>query len=215
MKQSHSLRQKSYARRIGKSLSKTQKDYLNNLLPLHQIDLSNLPQKEIIFEIGFGMGEHLAHQIKLYPDKFFLGAEPYLNGVANLLKLTENHNNFALHTEDARDLLDNLPDNILSQVYILFPDPWPKRSSNKRRLINEELYNILSKKIKEQGKLNIVTDDLVYAVHIKNLFNSKDSFINLNEKEEDIFTPHKDYIKTKYHQKALDKKIYFFKYKRA
>jgi tRNA (guanine-N7-)-methyltransferase len=40
-------------------------------------------------EIGFGGGEHLAHQAALHPDVSFIGAEPFVNGVAKLLALIE------------------------------------------------------------------------------------------------------------------------------
>ena len=40
-------------------------------------------------EIGFGGGEHLAHQAELHPDITFIGAEPFINGVAKLLALIE------------------------------------------------------------------------------------------------------------------------------
>jgi tRNA G46 methylase TrmB len=48
--------------------------------------------------------------------------------------------------EDARELIANFPDNSVERFFILFPDPWPKRSHNKRRLINTEFLNLLAKK---------------------------------------------------------------------
>ena len=47
------------------------------LFPIHP--------KEVWLEIGFGGGEHLAEQALLHPDIGFIGAEPFLNGVASLL----------------------------------------------------------------------------------------------------------------------------------
>ena len=38
------------------------------------------------FEIGFGSGEHLAYRADLLPDHGFIGAEPFLNGVASALR---------------------------------------------------------------------------------------------------------------------------------
>lgn len=217
MKSQFMKRNKSFARRIGKSLSNTQKKSISDILPKYLIDLKNPLEKlgsnnEIIFEIGFGMGEHLAHQVKVRPENFYIGAEPYLNGVANFLKLVENYQNYALYSDDSRDLLDKLPDNYLAQIYILFPDPWPKRVNHKKRLINEELHKIILNKLKIGGKLNIVTDDELYAKVIKNIFT--EDFKNLNIYDEDLFIPHENYIETKYHQKALNKQIFFFKYQK-
>ena len=63
---------------------------MEELLPKLRVDLENpLPAGEGWLEIGFGGGEHLAHQAALYPDVNFIGAEPFLNGVAKLLALIE------------------------------------------------------------------------------------------------------------------------------
>jgi len=165
-------------------------------------------QKRIRVEIGFGNGENMLHQAFNESDLLFIGCEPYLKGVSSLLKSIEAHSikNILIWTEDARELIVNFPDHSVEKFFILFPDPWPKRSHNKRRLINTEFLNLLAKKILVTGEIFIATDHQDYAewieLHIKqcnSLTYKEGSFPN--------------YTLTKYHRKALEyqRKIKFFK----
>ena len=88
--------------------------------------------RETWLEIGFGGGEHLAAQAARHGDVLFLGAEPFLNGVASALRHVDEARlaNVRLHAGDARDLLAALPDACLDRVFILFPDPWPKGAAS-------------------------------------------------------------------------------------
>ena len=89
-------------------------------------------------EIGFGGGEHLAARARKNPDCGFIGCEPFINGVAKLLTVIadEGRDNIAVYQDDARNLLDALPDESLAAVYLLYPDPWPKTRHHKRRFVS-------------------------------------------------------------------------------
>lgn len=96
--------------------------------------------EHVFLEIGFGGGEHLAARAGADPKSGFIGAEPYLNGVAKLLsqiKDTELTNMRLLHG-DARDLLEALPDSSISGAFLLYPDPWPKTRHHKRRFVSND-----------------------------------------------------------------------------
>ncbi|MDR2831894.1 MAG: tRNA (guanosine(46)-N7)-methyltransferase TrmB [Rickettsiales bacterium] len=165
-------------------------------------------QKRIWVEIGFGSGENMLHQALNETNLLFIGCEPYLKGVSNLLANIEAHNikNILIWTEDARELIANFPDNSVERFFILFPDPWPKRGHNKRRLINTEFLNLLAKKMLSTGEIFIVTDHQDYAewitLHIKQC-NS------LTYRENDFISC----TFTKYHRKALkdQRKVRSFK----
>ncbi len=117
-------------------------------------------------EIGFGGGEHLAAQAQLHPDWGFLGAEPFINGVAKLLAhiSQQSLNNVRMLMGDGRSLLERLPDACADAVYILFPDPWPKARHFKRRIIQPETLDQIVRILKEQGELRVATDVPDYAV---------------------------------------------------
>lgn len=195
---------RSFARRIGKSLSTLQKDLLKSYLPkyLFSNDVLLNQSKDIFLEIGFGMGEHFISQAKENPESLFIGAEVYLNGVANVLKLAKEKevSNFLLWPNDIDLMLLNLPNDIIKGIYILFPDPWPKRNQRKRRIFNKERLEILRNKLQVDGFLVFASDIEDYFESSKRLI-CEDNFRLLDER---YITPHHGYIATKYHMKALD-----------
>ena len=128
-----------FGRRRGKTLRRHHLQLMEELLPKLRVDLNNpLPVGEVRLEIGFGGGEHLAHQAALFPDVKFIGAEPFRNGVAKLLALVEEKaiGNIHIHDDDVRYLLEKLPPASLSRIYVLYPDPWPKKRHYERRIVN-------------------------------------------------------------------------------
>lgn len=198
---------RSFSRRIGKSLSATQKNLLEFELPKYLYSRealsATLKGKQIILEIGFGMGDHFINQARINPDSVFIGAEPYLNGVANTLKLAKEQGlaNFLIWSDDLDIILGDMPDGILAGIYILFPDPWPKTKQQKKRILNVERLGFFKKKLKDGGFLIFASDIDSYFEMVKKLIASDKSF----QLEDDDFTrPHANYITTKYHQKSID-----------
>ena len=96
--------------------------------------------KEIWLEIGFGGGEHLAHQAKNNPDVGFIGCEPFVNGVAMLLGKIEREKiaNIRIYPGDVRDLFDVLPEKSIAKAFLLYPDPWPKKRHHRRRFVTPD-----------------------------------------------------------------------------
>lgn len=194
---------RSFSRRIGKSLSTLQKELLEFELPKYLFVSNRINKyKNAVLEIGFGMGEHFIHQAKLNSETLFIGAEPYLNGVANVLKLAQEHQveNFLLWPDDLDIILNDLPNEFLDGIFILFPDPWPKRKQNKKRILNNIRLDIFKSKLKNQGFLVFASDIENYFDASKILVTSDSSFKLIDENFE---IPHKNYIITKYHQKAI------------
>jgi tRNA (guanine-N7-)-methyltransferase len=199
----------SFARRVGKGLRANQKRLLAELLPQIEIttatDFNMLfsENKEIILEIGFGNGEHLFKQALNNQDKLYIGAEPYLNGVAALLTEIEKHNltNVKIYTDDVRKILEVIPENYFGKIFVICPDPWPKRKQNKRRLINSEFIQLLRSKLKTDSTLIIATDHIDYAGYVlKELNKLSDNFLqNLN----DYTQLPKDWIYTKYQKRGI------------
>ena len=201
---------RSFSRRIGKTLSSLQKNLLESELPKYLFKVDNCANYQDIFlEIGFGMGEHFIHQMKLNPNALFIGVEAYLNGVANVLKLAkqENITNFMLWPDDLDLIIKDLPENCLSNIYILFPDPWLKRKQQKKRIINKERLDILAAKLKKKGTLIFASDIVNYFNASKELMVQNGfSIVNKN-----FTVPHFGYITTKFHHKAnlVGRKVYF------
>ncbi len=165
-----------YGRQQGHKLRKHQQHLLNTLLPTLQVDLPSEGQiqptalfgdepREVFLEIGFGGGEHLIARAGQNPDKGFIGAEPFVNGVAKILASIEagGPGNIRLHHGDARDLMERLPDASIAGVYLLYPDPWPKKRHNKRRFVNDENIRQLHRILQPGAKLLFASDITDYV----------------------------------------------------
>lgn len=166
----------------------------------------------IHLEIGFGSGEHLAAHALASPKINFIGAETFLDGCGALIKKisADKINNIRIWNDDARILLSQLPKNSVARAFILFPDPWPKRKHNKRRIINNETLEMLAAIMKNGSKLRIATDHPDYfnwmIIHV---FASK-KFRWLAESKESWETEPIDHITTRYQQKSLAGDKYYF-----
>jgi tRNA (guanine-N7-)-methyltransferase len=160
---------RTYGRRHGKSLSARQKQLVENLLPgLFPRTTDHEPQATIL-EIGFGAGEHLLALAEQYPERVIIGAEPFINGVAQLLSKMADENgavrpqykNIFIFPDDVRRLVSGA-DFRFSEIYILHPDPWPKARHEKRRLCSAEFLKEISALLSKGGKIVIGTDHADY-----------------------------------------------------
>src|SRR3982751_6189749 len=124
-----------YGRSSGHKLRKSQQELVDKLLPQILVPAEGEISSKLLFgedrplhfEIGFGSGEHLAHRADLLPDHGFIGAEPFLNGVATALGHVRDGplRNVRLHMGDALEVLARVPDGGVTMLYLLHPDPWP------------------------------------------------------------------------------------------
>ena len=190
----------SYGRKRGKPLRPKKAELWQNLLPqvLYKPQATN--HKALYLEIGYGSGEYLAHKAKLYPQCNYIGCEVYENGIATMLGHIEKNNlkNVQLYTEDARLLLQSLPAQSVAGTDILFADPWPKRKHKKRRIINPDTLDLLSKLMPTGAPLFIATDHYDYLQWIMvQMMARKDFLWDGNWK-----TPPADYVMTRYEAKA-------------
>lgn len=146
-------RPRLYGRAKGRPLRGNQQSLMDNLYPEIKISepssASLQTGRDVWLELGFGGGEHLAWQAQANPSIDMWGAEPFLNGVAKALHEVDDRglSNVRLFQGDGRIILDGLPDESLSKLFVLFPDPWPKKRHNKRRLISsrflDDAYRVL------------------------------------------------------------------------
>ncbi|CAN5372960.1 tRNA (guanosine(46)-N7)-methyltransferase TrmB [soil metagenome] len=195
-----------YGRRKGYPLRRHHLELVEQLLPKIRVDLENplpagQPNRAMVLEIGFGGGEHLAHQAALHPQIDFIGAEPFLNGVAKLLALIEANGlaNIRIHDGDARDLLDVLPAASLDRVYLLYPDPWPKARHNKRRFVSDETLREIHRVLKPGGLLMFASDIADYADWTERHVAAHGGFRLTGR---DRFMPPIDWVETRYEAKA-------------
>lgn len=194
-----------YGRRKGKALRPHHAKLIAELLPRLAFDPERMDKRKgLRLEIGFGGGEHLAHQAALHPDIAFIGAEPFINGVAKLLALIEARDlrNIRVHAGDARELFASLPDGSLERIYLLYPDPWPKTRHHRRRLVSQENLRHF-RRLLQPGGLFLFASDIDHYVQWT-LFETRKAggLTWLAEEAADWRRPFPEWIETRYEAKA-------------
>jgi tRNA (guanine-N7-)-methyltransferase len=161
--------------------------------------------REVWLEIGFGSGEHLIWQAEHHKDIGFIGCEPFINGVGTLLGAIEDRGieTIRVHDGDARDVLAWLPAGSINRLLVLFPDPWPKKRQQKRRLVAPETIAAFARVLTPGGELRFASDDADYAAHTLLATNRSGAFAWLAERAADWRERPADWPETRYERKAL------------
>ena len=208
-------RRQLYGRSKGKALRSQQARRIADVLPQVAIDLAVLgagpaaaftrPVHAVRLEIGFGGGEHLAAMARAEPDIGFLGVEPFLNGVAKLLAEIEADglDNLRLMRGDAREVLACLPVASLDRIYLLYPDPWPKRRQRKRRIVDPAFLDEVAHVLRPGGEFRFATDIDDYAGWTLARMAGRADFRWLATQAADWLTPWDGWHRTRYEEKAL------------
>jgi tRNA (guanine-N7-)-methyltransferase len=205
-----------FGRRKGKALRTHHRDLLGELLPALRLDLAEPPPAdlgslfephvdEIRLEIGFGGGEHLAARACERPTAGFIGCEAFVNGTAKLLALAERSRiaNLRLWDDDAKAVVDWLPEDSLAGIDVLYPDPWPKRRHRKRRFLQASMLDRLGRLLRPGGELHFATDIDDYAAFVLARV-ARSSLLSWSaERPADWSTPWPGWTSTRYEAKAL------------
>ncbi len=217
-----------YGRSTGHKLRKSQQELVDTLLPKIAVPAEGeitalrlfADGRPLHFEIGFGSGEHLASRAAMLPDHGFIGAEPFLNGVATALGHVRDQHlaNVRLWRGDALEILQRIPDGALSFLYLLHPDPWPKARHAKRRMVNDRPVDLFAAKLKPGAEFRLATDDptyLTWALMVMQRHVAQ--FEWLAEKPADFLEPPGGWIETRYGAKSRreGRRPYYLRYRRV
>ncbi len=220
---------KFYGRRMGRRIRKAKTTLLDAFLPqlkipaempINKETLFSTPVDKLYLEIGFGNGEHLAGQALKNPDIGFIGAEVFKNGVANLLSiitgikegenlpehisiLPERKDNIRVFDDDVRLLFAKIPDNSVDKIFVLFPDPWPKKRHANRRFINPDNLKEIARILKKGGILRVATDHKIYKRWTLEQLRNHNAFKWTATCGNDWKHAPADWVETKYQRKAI------------
>ena len=205
----------SFGRTKSRKLSVRQQGLVDNLLPkikvpespIGTLDPNSLfsSNRPCWLEIGFGGGEHLIAQARRNPETGFIGCEPFLDGVAKALGSIDSLglSNVRIHDSDARDLLGWLKPQSIDRVFILFPDPWPKKRHWKRRIIRGDFLDLLHSRCKPKARIRFATDIASYVNEAVIRFNQHPGYNWTAECADDWSQPPSDHCDTRYQEKNL------------
>ena len=168
---------RSFVLRQGR-VSNAQQRAWDTLFPRFGIPFSQAPldapalfgrKAPLILEIGSGMGETSVAIARAHPENDYVAIEVHLPGVGSLLKSIDEEGlaNLRVIRHDAVDVLEKMiPDGSLAGLHVFFPDPWPKKRHNKRRIVQPPLVALAAKKLARGGYIHLATDWQAYAEHM-------------------------------------------------
>jgi tRNA (guanine-N7-)-methyltransferase len=205
-----------WGRRKGKPLSARRTGLMAERLPALAVDIA-APRPEALtdlfegpasafrLEIGFGGGEHLIHEAAARPDVGFIGAEPFVNGLAKAVAAISDRNlaNIRLFGGDAAQLLDWLPPASLERIDLLYPDPWPKKRHWKRRFVSPENIDRFARVLVEGGLFRFASDIESYVEWTLLHLTARPDFAWTAERPDDWRRPFPGWPGTRYEQKAF------------
>lgn len=172
----------------GSRITRSQASALERFWPAYGVEIPegklDLPalfpdSKKIIMEIGFGMGEATALIGRDFPHDGFLAVEVHFPGVGKLMARIEELGlkNIRIIETDVHPLFEEHLDNeSLDGIHLFFPDPWPKKKHQKRRIVNPDFLFLIAPKIKPGGFIHIATDWVPYAEVIEEVFAASEIF---------------------------------------
>ena len=179
---------RSYSIR-GSRITVAQREAKTTLQAIHGIEFKQelidlaaiFPKSEkVIMEIGFGMGEATAIIAKNHPNNGYIAVDVHPPGIGKLLaRIVENDlTNLKIIEDDVHVVLQHMiVDESLDGIHLYFPDPWPKKKHNKRRIVNEGFLQLIHPKIKKGGFIHIATDWVPYAMSIQEVFAASTLFV--------------------------------------
>tara|TARA_B100001063_G_scaffold189004_1_gene179633 strand:- start:57 stop:737 length:681 start_codon:yes stop_codon:yes gene_type:complete len=167
-----------------------------------------MDKKKIILEIGFGDGENLINSAKRNPDIFYLGADPFLNTTVKCIKkiLENNLKNITIWPDDVRKIIKLFPLKSISEIKLLFPDPWPKAKHKRRRLIQDDFIKSIDGILKTKGTITVGTDHKILKSWVLEKFQASSNFEWQVKNSKDWQIRPKECFSTKYEQKSLKEK---------
>ncbi|UFX98404.1 tRNA (guanine(46)-N(7))-methyltransferase TrmB [Candidatus Gromoviella agglomerans] len=155
---------------------------------------------QMYMDVGFGVGDNILYQLK-NSDACILGCDPFFNGAIKLCQYikVDYLKRVKIVCQPVGFLLSMLPNEVLTKVYVLFPDPWPKKRHNKRRIFSNEFLSALTRVIKKDGEVYAATDNFDYACMMQHVINDSSDFFDAA-----IQSYSEDLAQTKYMKKSVN-----------
>ncbi len=122
------------------------------------------PSTRVQLEIGCGSGGYLLQLAQDSPNDCFLGFELRYKRLVLAGKKVKNFNctNVVLLKEKGEYLDDYFGKNSIDRIHVNFPDPWPKKTQRKHRLLNDNFFQKIAVLLRPAGQFLFKTDHQEY-----------------------------------------------------
>jgi len=130
---------------------------------------------EFVWEIGCGHGHFLTAYAAVHPDRLCVGVDIELERIERAVRKRDRAGLPNLHfvRADVHDFLASLPDSArFTTIYVLFPDPWPKKRHHKNRLIQPGFIATIAARANQGCRLYFRTDHREYFCEAQAAFES-------------------------------------------
>jgi len=147
-------------------------------------------------DLGCGDGSFLISMADHYTDRDFIGVERLLGRVKKVCrKITRNElNNARVLRLDSQYVVEwLLPENSVSRIHLLCPDPWPKARHHRRRLIQLPFLDATKRSLKPGGEFLFMTDHEEYFEWAKEMIEGYGGFEILEWNDDSFFYPKTDF----------------------
>ena len=151
-------------------------------------------------DLGCGEGAFLIAMAANHPERNFLGIERLLGRVRKVCRMAVHHrltNVRLLRIETAYALRYVLPMESVTTAHVLFPDPWPKRHHQPRRVIQDGFMEAMHGILVPGGELRVKTDDQPYFLWMEKVFARAKGYERLDWPEDE------DYPQTNFERRFL------------
>ncbi len=123
----------------------------------------------LVLEIGSGMGDATAAMASARPETNVLAVEVYKPGIAQTFSHLARRSlgNVRVLRADAVEVLEQVvAPGSLAEVWLFFPDPWPKNKHVKRRLVTPSFADLVASRLEPGGSWWLATDWAPYATQM-------------------------------------------------
>lgn len=153
--------------------------------------------KRSLLELGCGNGHFLSGYLRQHPDLWGLGIDRRFKRLFKTAeKLTDSHG--YTFFGDVPNFVAQSPETFWSEVWMQFPDPWPKKKHSKNRMVEHDLYEDIFKILKPGGRFCFVSDHQDYWALLQRAHVDLRLFASIQAYQGDLFpeTPESLFKKT-------------------
>lgn len=148
-----------------------------------QVDLEQVfgRSSQVIVEIGSGSGDCVIAAAAAHPEQDFVALEVWRPGLAQTLAKAAHQqvsNVRAAGVDAAQALGELFAPGSLEEVWVFFPDPWPKKKHHKRRLVSTEFASTVAGVLRPGGRWRLATDWADYAWQFRDVIEAAPEFDN-------------------------------------